>query len=186
MQLNLSQVEHWFAPFLSLLELAPDCRKLKLYSKDSVVIIELGTLKVIDSYNIKDIGSTKYTYEEYKSWIIDTNSVQDLSDKELGLDELHNTIQKYDYQKGVSFRVLEKIVSYIKNIPHDDENEEIISRREAFDIEIKQRLLTKIRASERQYGKLVGSMEPESFEILNSELYDFLKAKKLLRSVILT
>lgn len=230
-EMNLSQVEHWFAPFLSLLELEPECRKLKLYSKDSVChnrarypheliigenIIFIGTVnldettkdfsdrlldranivtlnkrsfldfkkEVIDSYNLKDIESMEYSFEDYKSWIIDTNSVQDLSDKELGfLDELHNIIQKYDYQKGVSFRVLEKVVSYIKNIPpiFDDENEEIISRREAFDIEIKQRLLTKIRGSERQYGKLIGNMEPESFKILTSELYDFFNSEEAVK-----
>lgn len=33
-EMNLSQIEHWFAPFISLLEQSPDSRELKLYSNN--------------------------------------------------------------------------------------------------------------------------------------------------------
>lgn len=33
-EMNLSQIEHWFAPFISLLEQDPDARELKLYSSN--------------------------------------------------------------------------------------------------------------------------------------------------------
>ena len=36
-EMNLSQIEHWFAPFISLLEQDPDSRELKLYSDNLVV-----------------------------------------------------------------------------------------------------------------------------------------------------
>lgn len=36
-EMNLSQIEHWFAPFISLLEQDPDSRELKLYSDNLVI-----------------------------------------------------------------------------------------------------------------------------------------------------
>lgn len=36
-EMNLSQIEHWFAPFISVLEQDPDSRELKLYSDNLIV-----------------------------------------------------------------------------------------------------------------------------------------------------
>lgn len=131
-----------------------------------------------------EIKQNIYSYEDYKSWLNGTNAVDDLSKEELVfLDNLHNLIQLYDEQKGVSFRILDKIASYINNIPQIfDENEnDIISRREAFDIEIKQRVLTKIKGSERQFGELIGKYDTNLKTVTNSELYNFFDCEDALR-----
>ena len=94
------------------------------------------------------------------------------------LDNLHGLIQKYDKQKGVSFRILEKIGEYINNIPTDESKNLVISKDEAFDIEIKQRFLTKIKGTERQFGQLIGYFNDDSLDILNSELYDFFNSQE--------
>lgn len=230
-EMNLSQVEHWFAPFISLLELNPDERQLQLYSKGSIChnntkykdsvsigdnIIFIGTVNLdettkdfsdrlldranlvtlkkrkfvdfrnekIKSYNMNDLEMQTYSYEDYKSWVDDTSGVDDLSIPELELlDDLHELIQIYDNQKGVSFRVLEKMSSYINNIPQvfDANENDIISRREAFDIEIKQRVLTKIKGSERQFGELIGRYDITSKSVANSELYNFFNSDKALK-----
>lgn len=230
-EMNLSQVEHWFAPFISLLELDSKDRKLKLYSKGVIChnnikykssvnigdnIIFIGTVNLdettkdfsdrlldranivtlkkrrfvdfrdekIKSYNMDDVEKNIYSYQEYKSWVDHTNGVDDLSVEELEfLDSLHDIIQKYDNQKGVSFRILEKICSYINNIPQilDEDDEDILSRREAFDIEIKQRVLTKIKGSERQFGGLIGRFDINSARIDKSELKDFFESDEALK-----
>lgn len=222
-EMNLSQVEHWFAPFISLLELNSKDRQLKLYSNGSIChnntkypnsvnigenIIFIGTVNLdettkdfsdrlldranivtlkkrkfidfrdekIKSYNMDEIEKQTYSYQDYKSWIDHANGVDDLSLEELKfLDDLHDLIQMYDRQKGVSFRILEKICSYISNIPQvfDEDEEDIISRREAFDIEVKQRILTKIKGSERQFIGLLGKFDFGSNSISDSELYNF-------------
>lgn len=223
-EMNLSQVEHWFAPFISLLELPERDRKLKLYSKNSVChnntrysdtvnigdnIIFIGTVnldettkdfsdRLLDRANIVTLNKKKfidfknekmnnkykshekmntiYSYQEYSSWIDSRNRVEDLTDEELiFLDDLHELIQSYDIQKGVSFRILEKICSYINNIPYAFDSMESLSRREAFDIEIKQRLLTKIKGSERQFGELIGKIDCEN-NIINSKIHDFFES----------
>lgn len=230
-EMNLSQVEHWFAPFISLLELNPNERQLQLYSKGSIChnntkyknsvsigdnIIFIGTVNLdettkdfsdrlldranlvtlkkrkfvdfrnekIKSYNMNDLEMQTYSYDDYRSWVDDTSGVDDLSIPELELlDDLHELIQNYDNQKGVSFRILEKISSYINNIPQvfDANENDIISRREAFDIEIKQRVLTKIKGSERQFGELIGRYDMSSKSVTSSELYNFFDSDKALK-----
>lgn len=230
-EMNLSQVEHWFAPFISLLELSYNERELQLYSKGAIChnstkykshinigdnIIFIGTVNLdettkdfsdrlldranlvtlkkrkfadfrkekIKSYNMNDIEKHTYSYQDYRSWVDNTGGVDDLSNEEVNLlDELHEIIQNYDEQKGISFRILEKISSYINNIPQVfDENEnDIISRGEAFDIEIKQRVLTKIKGSERQFGELIGKYDTNSKSVTNSELYNFFDSEQALR-----
>lgn len=58
--------------------------------------------------------------------------------------------------KGISFRVLQGIANYINNIPND-EDEALISRDQAFDICVKQRILTKIKGSDRELDGLINS-----------------------------
>lgn len=224
-EMNLSQIEYWFAPFMSLLELREEDRILKLYSKsvdcknsdkykNSIKlgsnIVFIGTVnldettkefsdRLLDRANIVSLSKQSFlefskekkeaennTYNEnyysakaFKNWINNNNSLDAFDEKELMfLDNLHMLIQKYDKQKGVSFRILEKIGEYINNIPVDELNNFMISKSEAFDIEIKQRFLTKIKGTQRQFGQLIGFFDDDSLDIVNSELYDFFNSKE--------
>ena len=224
-EMNLSQIEYWFAPFMSLLELKEDERILKLYSKHADCkngdkyknsikigsnIIFIGTVnldettkefsdRLLDRANIVNLSKQSFlefskekkesqnnTYSQnyysasvYRSWIENKNSLDAFEENELMfLDELHSLIQKYDKQKGVSFRILEKIGEYINNIPKNEEGNLLISKNEAFDIEIKQRFLTKIKGTERQFRKLIGYFNEENLDIVNSELYDFFDSEE--------
>lgn len=218
-EMNLSQVEHWFAPFISLLELDEKDRNLKLYSKNSVChnkmqynhtinigdnIRFIGTVnldettkdfsdRLLDRANLvslkkqslkefttekqsfdkKDIKHESYSFSDYKSWINKNGKIDALLDEEIDLlDKLHLLISSEDPQKGVSFRIAEKIDSYLQNLPIDDNGEYLLRRGVAFDLEIKQRVLTKIKGSERQFGKLIGKFDLEDKEIVNSKLYE--------------
>lgn len=222
-EMNLSQVEHWFAPFISLLELEPEQRRLSLYSKEAHCInsaiyphtINIGSnIRFIGTVNIdettKDFSDRlldranvitlkkrsfvslkeeqndpKYrqkTYEEgmclhyskYISWINNDKPLSAFTIDELHFfDELHELIRKADSEKGVSFRIIERIGNYINNIPLDENGNLMLPRRSAIDIQVKQRLLTKIRGTESQYESLIGTMVPGSDIPENSKLYEF-------------
>lgn len=216
-EMNLSQVEHWFAPFISLLELDRKDRNLKLYSENSVChnriqysptinigdnIRFIGTVnldettkdfsdRLLDRANLVSLkkGSLKdfkrekkefnkvrletgeFKFSDYLSWIDKNVTVDELLDNEIDLlDELHTLISSNDSQKGVSFRIAEKIASYLQNLPVDENGEYILGRGEAFDLEIKQRVLTKLKGTERQFGNLIGKIDLQTNEIVESPL----------------
>lgn len=202
-EMNLSQVEYWFAPFISLLELKEN-RVLRLYSKNincnnadiypSEIIIGdnirfIGTVnldettkefsdRVLDRANLvtikrkslrdfinykKEYGVNTfinneiYTTLNYKEWI--NNDYFLLNDYEIEfLDKLNDLLEKYDINKGVSLRTCDNIESYIKNIPVDENQELLISRCEAFDIQVKQRILTKLRGSNTQLQDIINNI----------------------------
>lgn len=232
-EMNLSQVEHWFAPFISLLELKnPDERYLVLYNdsanphnkekyKSRVKIGKnvkfIGTVnldettrdfsdRLLDRANVitlnklsfkeihtrlKDfelnIDSYKQAFnndvfglvKEYENWINKNEPRRVFTEKEFDFfDELHEIIQKYDAQKGVSHRIIERMSDYINNIPLDSNGQPLLSRREAFDIQIKQRLMTKIRGPIEQFEKLIGTLTNPDEELTNSELNNFFISEK--------
>lgn len=228
-EMNLSQVEHWFAPFISLLEKKPEERRLYLYSPeahcinrkaypDYIIINDnvkfIGTVNVdettkdfsdrlLDRANVINLRKEKLvklqfemselnfkcqSYDnfecdnvtKYQSWISNNNWIEAYSLEEIEfLDELHELLSKYDAQKGVSFRIARKIGEYLLNIPVDTNGNKLLSKEVAFDIQIKQRLITKIKGTEKQYGKLIGVIkESINNEPLNSELFKFFNSDK--------
>jgi hypothetical protein len=192
-EMNLSQIEHWFAPFISLLEKKED-RKLTLYSERGAVchnnekyppdieikdnVLFVGTVnmdettkdfsdRLLDRANIvtlKKMPLRKLKEEqdylkqktnidenlpqdffnttvEYRSWVDNTKkslSAYKIEELEF-LDRLHDLINEYDGQKGVSFRIFERMGNYLNNIPCDQNNIPLLSREDAIDIQIKQR-----------------------------------------------
>lgn len=222
-EMNLSQVEHWFAPFISLLEVEPDQREISLYSKNaicdnsdqyphSIKITEnvrfIGTVNIdettkdfsdrlLDRANIitlrknsfkklreeiESIENEPITYEKnmcgsyvkYNKWISKSNSLDAFEIVLLDFfDKLNDLIQKHEEQKGVSFRNLKKIGDYLNNVPINPKGERVLSLNEAMDIQIKQRIITKIKGTERQYENLIGTANMGDKIPNNSELYEF-------------
>lgn len=229
-EMNLSQVEHWFAPFLSLLEMDEEKRILQLYSPKAVChnsetykkeikigknCIFIGTANLDETtkdfsdrlldrgnvvtlkkksfkehrektssvdkvdYNEENLDTIFNKYENYDSWRITNSGWGAFSDLELDFfDELHSILNKVDPQKGVSFRIVERIGEYLLNIPvkKDDQEEKelILDRRKAVDYQIRQRLMTKIRGSREQFEELIGLLPSSSDEVISdSILYTF-------------
>ena len=236
-EMNLSQVEHWFAPFISLLEKKPEERRLYIYSPEAhcinrktypdYIIIKdnikfIGTVNIdettkefsdrlLDRANMISLKKEKLaklqnemnelslksqsnkdlqcdSFNEYQSWISNKNWIEAYSHEEIEfLDELHDLLNKFDVQKGVSFRITKKIGEYLLNIPVDVNGNKLLSKEVAFDIQIKQRLITKIKGTEKQYGKLIGIIkESTDNELINSELYNFFNSEKALKISIFT
>ncbi|QHW31040.1 hypothetical protein GZH47_09345 [Paenibacillus rhizovicinus] len=225
-EMNLSQVEYWFAPFISLLELDEDdsYRQLKLWSQDAVChnsakypasieigdnVIFIGTAnmdettkdfsdRLLDRANIVTPRKMKFTshkksiaesFEQeftndnfmelyrnrntYRSWNFNRNAWSAFNDSELEFfDRLHDTVQSFDKQKGVSFRALERIGLFLNNIPVDESGEPSIKREDAMDLQVKQRILTKIRGSAEHFGDLIGSLTTRDGLPQGSELYE--------------
>lgn len=216
-EMNLSQVEHWFSPFISLLEVDEDERYLTLFNESSYClndkykskikirnnIIFVGTVnfdettkdfsdRLLDRTNV--IIPKKLTFEESiqkmlhvqsdmeeemipssmqtsvyrKEWVSDrkkSESLQVFTVEEITLlDAIHELLQQMDRQKGVSFRSALGIAHFLDNIPKKENGELLMDRREAFDIQFTQRILTKINGLSSFVEPLVGTFDGEAYE----------------------
>lgn len=219
-EMNLAQIEYWFAPFISIMEeKSENQRLLRLYGDNLNCINNflypptikignnvrfIGTInldetskdisdRVLDRANLiklekldfleckkllenKDknfINSYHIDYEIFSDWINIEIPFKKMSELELKFfDKLHNHIFKYDSQKGVSFRVLEQIGNYLNNIPESSNKGELISKKEAIDIQVYQRVLSKLKGSSEVLGDLLGQYNMNSGEVENSILMD--------------
>ncbi len=205
-EMNLSQVEHWFSPFISLLELEREQRHLRLFSAQQTCknseypssvsigdnLIFVGTInydettklfsdRLLDRANIitprkmsirevNDFLQTNIPRQKFQNTPISTQQLRTewmaqkpdyrraFTDAEVHLlDRLHELMQAADSQKGVSYRVTQKLAVYLQNIPARNRSTPLITRARAFDLQLRQRILTKLSGSEMQIGDLVGS-----------------------------
>lgn len=96
-------------------------------------------------------------------------------------------MQQVNKKIGVGYRIIKQIENYIANLP----NAHYLNRRDALDLQVTQRILTKLRGSQRQLGGLIGKFEDEYY--IEGELYkklndhsnlsDFTLAKSKLESL---
>jgi hypothetical protein len=201
-EMNLAQVEHWFAPFISLLEVEVGQRWLPLFSSkegqsangygprlplgDNLIFV--GTVnfdettksfsnRLLDRSNL--ITPRKLSFAAVRRFAggdsdafrvvnVHAANYRNVWTKPLGdwtvfedaeiqlLDQVHQLIHGVDQQKGVSFRAVNGIASYLMNIPVVHDGAAYMSRAEAFDLQLKQRVLTKVSGSSSVIGELVG------------------------------
>ncbi|MDQ0917560.1 McrB family protein [Paenibacillus sp. V4I5] len=212
-EMNLSQVEHWFSPFISLLEVESNKRELSLYNSSSYCVNEkykssvhvgdniifVGTVnfdettksfsdRLLDRANI--IVPRKLSFKEVRErqvinditipiqpftidtltfreeWIITKQGeLEHLTLPEIDLlDMIHDLMQIHDPQRGISFRVARNIAKFVANIPIQNNGKAIIPRETAFDLQLKQRILTKISGSETVLSGLVGSYLGDQYQ----------------------
>lgn len=221
-EMNLSQVEHWFAPFISLLEADENNRFLSLYSKNNRCINDerypstikignniriIGTInldetikefsdRLLDRANVINLEKLKFSElcnvtnydlendfyekyicgdsEEFKSWVVKYNTTEILKDKLLFFDDLHDLIAKYDSRKGVSFRVLNAIAAYISNIPVKEDGEKVLTESYAIDLQVKQRIISKLKGTKQTIGNLIGNYDQNSDEVEGSKIIELL------------
>ena len=217
-EMNLSYIEHWFTPFLSLLQLDRKNRILTLYAgsnekeRDIPPQIEIGDnvifigtvnfdettkelsdrlldrvnvvflqkipfceMSMVERKMIKIPFSLSVSALEFRmSWVHHKAMLDVFTEEEMELlDKLHQLLFLHDASKGISFRVASAIASYLQNIPYDEGRSLLISREEAFDLQIKQRILTKLRGTEATIGALLreeGKKEMSLVQLLQSSL----------------
>lgn len=215
-ELNISQVEHWFSPFISLLELDEADRKLVLVSKgqhciqehyknpiqirdnvlfigtanfdettkelsnrllDRANVITLEKRTFLDAKNAKDDITKSPEYKKisadtFRSWRHTVKyPLSIMEDKELQLlEEIHAELKKIDRQNGVSFRAVTAIAQFISNIPKDEQGHQLIARKLAFDLQICQRILTKIKGHREMLSNLLGHYNTDTETVENGKL----------------
>ncbi|UAL48088.1 AAA family ATPase [Sutcliffiella horikoshii] len=96
-------------------------------------------------------------YDTFESFQYKNRSLS-LQDDELALLwEVHQMMQNVNKQVGVGPRIVKQIDQYLGNLPV----QEYILREDAFDLQVVQRVLTKVRGSEDQLRELVGRYNRE-------------------------
>lgn len=228
-EMNLSQVEHWFSSFISILEM--DNPVLQLYNNDNETfcnnnqkyksrisinsnVVFVGTVNVdettkdfsdrlLDRANVirlnpinflkareqslgkqqrcslgqEDAITSKVFYNLFKTWRQEiAYPFISFSEEEIEFfAKLHSLINEYDHQKGVNFRILRNIEKYIANIPRNEDHAMYFTKKKAIDLQIKQRILTKIKGHAEQIGHLTGVCEMQSESPEGSRLWDLLE-----------
>lgn len=216
-EMNLSRVEHYFSQFLSVLEMEPNRRMLRLYS-DRIEqqiynsaqyspeinigsnVIFVGTVnidestyhfsdKVLDRANVinlqienylflknrdtvvkdsKEKTKKPYTFDQFHKFRKIDSTILLTEDELTLLWSIHEVMQNENKNFGIGPRVIKQIDSYIKNLPE----KAILSRDEAFDIQIVQRIMTKLRGPEGLLNSLVGKIEENNTNGLLSEVFE--------------
>lgn len=200
-EMNLAQIEHYFAQFLSMMELDQEHQQIQLYNENLPcsnkemypASIELvGNVLFVGTVNMDETTSTisdrlldrslvihleKQTFQEYfkeqhnkivkeNSFVIESALVyqqlcSEYEVKQLDfeflkfMDEVHNLLNKYDSQKGISFRALKNMGTYINNMPVKFEEEEI-SKSKTYDFAFKQSVVSKMIGDTQSLGKVLG------------------------------
>lgn len=76
------------------------------------------------------------------------------------LQNINNAINQADRNTGIGWRIVKQIGEYLDNLPDAFSKE--IDRQKGLDLQINQRVLTKIRGSEEQLSDLLGVDGKES------------------------
>jgi hypothetical protein len=94
-----------------------------------------------------------------------------LNDKELScLWDIHTELQKVNRNFGIGPRIVRQIDMYLKNLPESHE----YTRELAFDKQVIQRILTKVRGPEDQLKRFIGLYDKETETIKDSIFWDIL------------
>lgn len=110
------------------------------------------------------------TYEMYDSFRNNNRDIQ-LSDQELSLLwEIHQELQSVNKNIGAGPRIVRQMDMYLKNLP----NNEVLSRQDAMDLQIVQRIMTKVRGPEEQLKKFLGTYDAINDTVIDSKLADIL------------
>lgn len=135
-----------------------------------------------NSAGIQPVPIPFTTYDHWRSVPLDIKLTQ--GELEF-LEKLHIELQKVDLQRGVGHRTVRQIDRFIRNIPVDEDGILTIERSVAFDLQIVQKVLTKLRGPSEQLGSLVGKLD-HSENVESSSLIQLLDEYEDLSSFALS
>ncbi|WP_061809639.1 McrB family protein [Rossellomorea vietnamensis] len=111
-----------------------------------------------------------FTFDMYKSFKrIEREILLNPEESKL-LWELHKEFQNCSRNLGIGWRIIRQVSNFLNNLP----SVAPLSREEAFDIQVVQRVLTKIRGSEEQFLELLGHYNPDTKQVEQSKFLDLL------------
>lgn len=158
----------------------------KVLDRANVIHLELRPFKEVaraaKEFDVTDsIGTAVFTKDQYfatRPATMEDPAFQ-LVDAELDvLWKIHKALKDSNDKLGVGFRIVRQIDHYLQCLPQGN----VLSRDTAFDLQILQRILTKVRGGEEQLAALVGRYEKVSGELKGSHLIDIFDEYKELYS----
>jgi MoxR-like ATPase len=140
---------------------------------DRANVIELQILPYENLLEIEEKKESKprdkvITAEEYTTFRKNSRSVELSRDELRFMWAIHESLQDISSSMGIGPRVVRQIDRYIRNIPKSSP----FTRQEAIDIQIVQRVLTKVRGSDDLLLPLLGSYHESEDTVVESRLYD--------------
>jgi len=145
---------------------------------DRANLIRLKKQPFLDAKNTEENPASIPEYKfvsakTFRSWVKTSKSPlkEIMNDNELALLEaFHRAMNEVDPQNGVSFRVVTAIGNYINNIPTDENGEPYIARQNALDMQLCQRVLTKIKGHREMLKDLLGTYNIDTGRVEVSRL----------------
>jgi hypothetical protein len=136
------------------------------------------TLKVVPYEKLKTLtlGKKKGDYIPLKGFTVyddfrNKNETIELTDQQLHLLwDLHQEMQKVHKNLGIGQRIIRQIDGYMKNIP----NHKSLTKEEAFDLQLVQRVLTKLRGPEELLSPLIGWYDMNEGVLKNGRFLEIL------------
>ena len=137
--------------------------------------------KPISATDKASIMQNNWSYEQYQDYVKKENIIPLLERERLFLWEIHILFNKVNRNLGVGPRIVRKIDNYLENIPNGLE----LSRKEAFDLQFIQRVLTKLRGPKEQLQDILEDNKEKNDTIISiiekySDISDFVKTKVVL------
>ncbi len=116
-----------------------------------------------DTLSASDNTVNNMTVSDYHG-LVDYEKATPLTKMEKSLLwDMHVALNQTDRNLGIGWRIVRQIESFLKALP---EIEQGVTRNQAFDLQLVQRVLTKIRGSEEQLRDLIGASEDNAGELL--------------------
>lgn len=147
-------------------------------------VLPFSDLRVHLEQRVERVGGGEdvtYSFSDYKRWQR-TNSELGLTTAELDfLERVHKEFQRVDQQLGIGYRTLRQIDIYLQNIPVDEEDQQVVERSIAFDWQVVQKVLTKLRGPRELLEPLVGTVDGAG-EVVGSSLVKLMDDNERLSS----
>lgn len=124
----------------------------------------------------------EFDFQDYKRWIVrEQGSYLSMREREF-LWKVHTLFQGINAKLGVGPRIVKQIGVYLQNLPKY-EGHEILSRKEGFDIQFEQRVLTKLRGQREVVEQLLNRETADTLYQLIKEYRDiseFVRTERML------
>ncbi|WP_024615386.1 AAA family ATPase [Clostridium sp. Ade.TY] len=145
----------------------------KVLDRANVITLDQCDFKELynlEKYMGQEIYCEKISFLEYKNMIKHKRNIY-LLEREIDmLSEIHKSMNFLNKNIGIGFRIVKQIDKYIKNIPDNS----ILTRKDAIDIQLVQRVLTKIRGTQEQWNEFIGTYDIEKKELIDSSIMEIL------------
>ncbi|MCU7666778.1 McrB family protein [Bacillus thuringiensis] len=114
--------------------------------------------------------SEPFTFDEYETFKRKEREISLHENESKLLWDLHIELQNCSRNLGIGWRIVRQISNFLNNIPLNAP----LSREESFDIQLVQRVLTKVRGSDEQFTELLGQYNSDTKQVENSKLLELL------------